>query len=125
MFTPGSHYTWLTSNAYAVIQQALTTITVTLMSDGDLPLTVSTVRASSLRGASASVTSTTCGEQIAVGTTCSITVAYDPTRFFSPTGLAYDTLDIGVLSDAGRVHDFVQSYTIVLTPANTNDGNGN
>jgi hypothetical protein len=125
VFTPGSHYTWLTSNAYAVIQQALTTITVTLKSDGDMPLTVSSVRASSLHGAGASVTSTTCGGPIAVGTTCSITVAYDPTHFFSATGLAYDTLDIGVMSDAGQAHDFVQSYTIVLTPANTNDGGGN
>jgi hypothetical protein len=122
VFTPGSHYTWLTSSAYAVIQQALKTVTVTVKSDGDMPLTVSSVRASSLNGAGASVTSTTCRGQIAVGTTCSITVAYDPTHFVSPSGLAYDTLNIGVVSDAGQVHDFVQSYTIVLTPANTNDG---
>ena len=90
-----------------------------------MPLTVSSVRASALRGGSASVTATTCSGPIAVGATCSVTVVYDPTRFFSPTGLAYDTLDVTVVSDAGLVHDFVQSYTIVLTPANTNDGGGN
>src|SRR4029077_17420829 len=50
VFTPGSHYTWLTSNAYTVLQQALYTLTVTLTSDGDMPLAVSSVRASALRG---------------------------------------------------------------------------
>jgi hypothetical protein len=125
VFTPGSHYSWVTSNAYAVIPQALTTMTVTLKSDGDMPLTVSAVRASALRGGSVSVTATTCSGPMAVGTTCSATVVYDPTRFFSPTGLAYDTLDVAIVSDAGLVHDFVQSFTIVLTPKNTNDGGGN
>ena len=123
VFTPGSHYTWLTSNAYTVLQQALYSLTVTLKSDGDMPLAVSSVRASALRGG-ARVTSTTCGGEIPVGSTCDITVAYDPTRFQSPSGLAYDTLDVAVVSDAGQVHDFVQSYTIVLTPANTTDGEG-
>ena len=73
----------------------------------------------------AQVTSTTCAGEIPVGSTCDVTVAYDPTRLQSPTGLAYDTLDLAVASDAGQVHDFVQSYTIVLTPANTTDGDGN
>jgi hypothetical protein len=35
--------------------------------------------------------------------------------------LAYDTLNIRVAADAGQVRDFAQSYTIVLTPANTQD----
>jgi uncharacterized repeat protein (TIGR03803 family) len=122
VFTPGSHYTWLTSNAYTVLPQALYTLTVTLKSDGDMPLTISSVRAGALRGG-ARVTGTTCNGQIPVGSTCSLTITYDPTRLQSPTGLAYDTLDIAVVSDAGQVHDFVQSYTIVLTPANTDGGN--
>jgi uncharacterized repeat protein (TIGR03803 family) len=124
VFTPGSHYTWLTSNAYTVLQQRVYTLTMTLKSDGDMPLTISSVRASALRGG-ASVAGTTCSGQIPVGSTCSVSVTYDPTRFQSPTGLAYDTLTLAVVSDAGLVHDFVQSYTIVLTPANTNDGGGN
>jgi hypothetical protein len=123
VFTPGSHYTWLTSNAYTVLQQKVSAMTVTLRSDGDMPLTVASARASALRGG-ARVTATTCNGQIPVGSTCSVTVTYDPTSFRSPTGLAYDTLDVAVASDAGLVHDFVQSYTIVLTPANTNDGGG-
>src|SRR3989442_398809 len=120
VYTSGSHYSWLTPNPYAVIQQALYTVTVTLKSDGDIPLTVSSVQASALAG-QASVTSTTCSGQIAIGSTCSATVTYDPTRLRSATGLAYDTLDIHVNSDAGRTLDFVQRYTIVLTPSNTTD----
>jgi len=120
VYTSGSHYSWLTPNAYTVIQQALYTVTVTLKSDGDIPLTVSSVQASALAG-QASVTSTTCSGQIAIGSTCAATVTYDPTRLRSATGLAYDTLDIHVNSDAGRTLDFVQRYTIVLTPSNTTD----
>jgi hypothetical protein len=35
--------------------------------------------------------------------------------------LAYDTLSIHLNSDAGQTTDFVQQYTVVLTPANTTD----
>jgi hypothetical protein len=41
-------------------------------------------------------------------------VKYDPTKLCSVTGLSYDTLDAGVISDAGQQLDFVQSYTIVM-----------
>jgi hypothetical protein len=78
------------------------------------------VRASALRG-TATVTSTTCSAQIPVGSTCAVTVTYDPTRLRSATGLAYDTLDISVISDAGQVRDFVQSYTIVLSQISDDD----
>jgi hypothetical protein len=88
-----------------------------------MPLTISSVRVSALRGGT-SVAGTTCSGQVPVGSTCSVSVTYDPTHLQSPTGLAYDTLDIAIVSDAGLLHDFVQSYTIVLTPANTNDGGG-
>jgi hypothetical protein len=111
--TPDSHYTWLTSNAYAVIQQMVYTVTATLVSDGDLALDVSMVEASALHG-HAAVTNTTCNGQIAVGSTCSATVTYDPTKLCSTTGLAYDTLDIAATSNAGQQHDFTQSYTIVM-----------
>jgi len=36
------------------------------------------------------------------------------TKLRSATGLAYDTLDLAVTSDAGQAHDFIQGYTIVL-----------
>jgi hypothetical protein len=121
VFTPGAHYTWLTPNPYAVIQQGLLTFTVSLKSDGDLPLTVSSVDATALAG-TATVAGTTCTDSIPVGSTCSVTVVYDSTQFRSPTGLAYDTLSIHLNADAGQAVDFVQQYTIVLTPANTTDG---
>lgn len=122
VFTPGSHYSWLTPNPYAVIQQALYTVTLTIRSDGDMPLSVSSIQASALVG-QATVSSTTCSGQIPVGSTCSATVVYDPTRLRSATGLAYDTLDVRVNADAGQPLDFIQRFTIVLTPRNTTDGN--
>jgi hypothetical protein len=121
VFTPGAHYTWLTPAPYAVIQQGLLTFTVSPRSDGDLPLTVSSVDAAALAG-TATVAGTTCTDSIPVGSTCSITVVYDSTRFRSPTGLADDTLNIHLNADAGQAVDFVQQYTVVLSPANTADG---
>lgn len=112
--TPGSHYSWVTSNAYAVLQQALYTFTATLQSDGDVPLRISTVGASALNGGAA-VDSTTCIGGIAAGATCAIVVTYDPTHLRSASGLAYDTLDVSVASDSGQAYDFVQSYTIALS----------
>jgi hypothetical protein len=111
--TPGSHYTWVTSNAYGVLQQMVYTITATLQSDGDVPLNISAVEASA-RLATVTVKSTTCTGQTAVGATCSVTVTYDPTKLRTATGLAYDTLTIGVTSDAGQTPDFIQSYTITV-----------
>src|SRR6266403_295355 len=117
VYTPGSHFSWLTPNPYTVLSQTVYTVTATLKSDGDMPLSISSVRASTLRGI-VTVSSNTCTGQIPVGSTCAVSVTYDPTRLRSATGLAYDTLDISVISDAGQVRDFVQSYTIVLnTPS--------
>jgi hypothetical protein len=112
--TPGSHYSWLTSNAYAVLQQAPYTFTATLVSNGDVPLNISALAASALYGGVV-VDGTTCIGQIPVGTACDVTVTYDPTKLRSPTGLAYDTLDISVTSDSGQAYYFVQRYTIVLS----------
>jgi hypothetical protein len=118
--TPGSHYTWVTSNAYGVLQQIVYTMTVTLVSDGDLPLNISAAETSALQ-AKATVQSTTCGGQITVGATCSVTVTYDPTKLRSATGLAYDTLTVGVISDSGPASAFIQSYTIVLKKKSDDD----
>jgi hypothetical protein len=119
--TLGSHYTWLTSNAYLVLQQMPYTFTATLASDGDLPLNISAAEVSVLKG-KATVNGTTCIGQIAPGATCTVTVTYDPTKLRSATGLAYDTLTLGVTSDAGQASDFIQSYTIVVKkPIDDND----
>jgi hypothetical protein len=111
--TPGSHYSWATPNAYAVLPQALYSFTATLVSDGDVPLHISSLGASALYG-EAVVDSTTCIGEIAVGATCVVAVTYDPTQLRSATGLAYDTLDVSVASDSGQASDFTQSYTIAL-----------
>jgi len=50
LFTPGSHYTRLTPSPYAVIAQVVTTITLTLKSDGDMPLNVVSAQASAAAG---------------------------------------------------------------------------
>ena len=71
------------------------------------------------------MTGTTCFGTVPVGSTCTITVRYDPTRLHSPTGLAYDTLTVHLGTDAGLAVDWAQRYTIQLTPANTTDGGGN
>jgi hypothetical protein len=118
--TPGSHYSWLTSSAYTVLQQTPYTFPVTLSSNGDVPLNISSVGVSALFGRTL-VNSTSCIGQIAVGMTCTITVTYDATKLRSPSGLAYDTLDISVISDAGQANDFRQSYTVVVTRSTDDD----
>jgi uncharacterized repeat protein (TIGR03803 family) len=123
VFTPGSHYTWLTPSPYAVIAQAVTTMTLTVKSDGNMPLSVVSAQATAAAGV-ASVTGTTCFGTVPVGSTCTVTVRYDPTTLRSPTGLAYDTVTVHLGTDAGLAVEWAQRYTIQLTPANTTDGGG-
>jgi hypothetical protein len=125
--TPSSHYTWQTANGgYAVIPYAVYTITATLVSDGDFPLAFdgATV-ASSISGyitpaaGTATVSSTTCGSSVAVGSTCSVTVSYDPTTIKctgSPYGYAYTKIDLSLVTDAGANIDFTQGFTITGVP---------
>jgi hypothetical protein len=119
--TPGSHYTWLTSNAYLVLQQQIYRMPISLVSDGDLPLHVAAVAASALL-AKVTIIANTCHGPIAVGATCTITIAYNPIRLSSPTGLAYDSLDISLTTDAGEAFDFIQRFTdIVRIPVDDGD----
>ncbi len=109
--TIGPHYSWHTSNAHLDLPQARFTFTLHLRSDGEMPLIVGNVSATSLI-AKATVRKTTCIATIAPPKGCAITVVYDPTSLMSPTGLAYDTLTVAVTSNAGQANDFVRSYTI-------------
>jgi len=118
--SPGSHYSWLTSNAHQVIDQKRYTFTITLQSDGEAPLNVSSVTSNVTSGKLGRKT-TTCSGEIPVGQTCDVTIIYNPTRLCSPTGLAYNTLTVNMASDAPVNTPFTQSYTIVLTPKHTND----
>ena len=104
VFTPGSHYFWLTPNYCTVLPQALYTLTATLQSDGNRPLSVASVRASARVGM-ATVSSTTRVEQIPVGSTCAVTVTYDPTFPFadrSRIGHVGDLAFIGMIQNLGR-----------------------
>jgi hypothetical protein len=121
--TPGSHYVWLTTDAATQqVQQAVDSITLTLKSDGDVPLHISSVEAAALL-AKAAVQSCTCIGTIAVGSTCSIAVAYDPTGMARTlTGQADDTLTVSVISDAGQANDFLRNYAVAVgTLVSTND----
>lgn len=119
VFTFGAHYDWLTSNAYQVLPlQPLKpplqpyTFTATLVSNGDIPLDISTLRAKPrLAAVRVTITATTCTGAIAVGSTCDVGISYDDSRLTSTTGLAYDALTIHLGSNAGQVDDFVQGYT--------------
>lgn len=112
VFNYGSHYVWLTSNAYMVLPQQPYTFTATLSSNGDIPLTVKSVKATtSLTATTVTIDSTTCNGAIPAGGTCDVTVTYNDAGLTSPTGLAYDGVTIHVVSDAGVTDDFVQRYT--------------
>jgi hypothetical protein len=41
-----------------------------------------------------------------------VTVTYNPSGLTSPTGLAYDTLVLKLLTNAGQTNEFIQGYTI-------------
>jgi len=108
----GSHYRWLSPNDHLVLPQQPYTFTITLQSDGDMPLTVSAVKAThTLAKATLQVVSTSCLGQVAVGGTCDVTLTYNDMKVSSPSGLAYDTLTVHLTSDAGRAYDWVQGLT--------------
>ena len=111
--TPGPHYTWLTPNSAAVLHQIVYTLTISLKSDGDTPVTIHQVAASA-NHSTVTVKSTTCDGEIKVGSTCSVTITLDPTKVTGSGLTASDTLRIDVNSDAGEPHDFIQNLVILL-----------
>jgi hypothetical protein len=115
----GAHYTWLTPNHNAVLQQFVYTLTAALKSDGDVAVNIFSVAVSALNGV-ATLKRTDCEEEINVGDKCSVTLTYDPTKLTGNNGLATDTLRIDLNSDAGEAHDFIQNFTILL-PGKDND----
>ena len=124
IFTYGAHYTWTTPGTYLVLPQAPHQITASIVSDGDYAVTIAKVTASALLG-KVTVLSNGCTGKIAVGTSCSIIVNYDPTAITVTSDVAnplvYDTLRIGLIASAGVATDFVQSYTVHINPANNNN----
>jgi hypothetical protein len=125
--TPSSHFTWQSvNNTYATIPNAPYTITASLISDGDIPLTYSgATAAASVSGAvttlagTATVTGTTCPHSIAPGASCSITVTYNPATIrctASPYGFAYTKLTLSPITDAGALADFTIGFTVTGIP---------
>ena len=125
--TPSSHYTWQSVNGgYAVIPYAVYTITATFISDGDFALAFDGARvASSISGyitpspGTATVSGTTCASSVPAGSTCSVTVSYDPTTIKCTSdayGYAYTRIDLSLVTDAGANTDFTQGFTITGVP---------
>ncbi|SRR5579872_6005910 len=125
--TPSSHYSWQTPNGgYAVIPYAIYTITATLVSDGDFPLDFDGAAVvPSVSGfytpapGTATVSATSCSSSVPAGSSCSVTVSYNPTTIQctgSPYGYAYTRIDLSLITDAGANTDFTQGFTITGVP---------
>jgi hypothetical protein len=114
------------NGGYAVIPYAVYSITATLISDGDFPLAFEAASvAASASGfytpapGTAIVSATTCGSSVAAGSTCSVTVSYNPKTIKctgSPYGYAYTRIDLKLVTDAGANTDFTQGFTITGVP---------
>ena len=107
--TPNPHYTWgpFTPPTGPTAQ----TVTLTLASDGDLPLDITTVSETTAL-ASSQMLATDCVAVLAPGSSCSIAIYYDPTRPASPTGLMYDTLTVTVESNSPQAATYSSRFTI-------------
>src|SRR5438552_7200723 len=110
--TPSSHYAWQTVNAgYAVIPYAVYTITATLISDGNFALNYAGATVSSAVSGyitpspgTATVSGSTCTSSVPAGSTCSVTVAYNPTTINCTSdayGYAYTKIDLSLITNAG------------------------
>lgn len=107
--TPSPHYTW--GPFTPPPGPAAQTLTLTLASDGETPLDISAVSETTALARSHMV-ATSCVGVLPPGTSCSITIYYDPARLAYPTGLMYDTLTVTVQSDAPQIATFSSRFTI-------------
>lgn len=124
VFTYGAHYTWTTPQTALVLPQSPHQVQATLVSDGDYAVTITKVTVSALV-ARATILSNTCQGKIAAGTSCTVTVNYDPSAITvtsdSTNPVVHDTLTIGVVASSHVSPDFVQKYTVQINPANNNN----
>jgi hypothetical protein len=125
--TPSAHYSWQTVNGgYAVIPYAVYTVTATLISDGDFPLKYAGATvASSISGyitpspGTATVSGSSCASSVPAGSTCSVTVSYNPTTIKctgDAYGYAYTKIDLSLITDAGANTDFKEGFTVTGVP---------
>jgi hypothetical protein len=125
--TPSSHYSWQTANGgYADIPYAVDKLLITLISDGDFPMKFE--GATVVASVSGSITpspgvarvgSTTCKSPVAVGSTCTVTVFYNPTHIACTPdiyGYAYTRISLALVTDAGSNPDFIEGFTVTGVP---------
>lgn len=156
---PASHYTWnsytyeyicgvyycldyvtVASGSSQVVSWAPpTTFLIQLVSDGDLPLnitsfssqvslqgygTVGVGKVTNVVGAAVtnpgdgSIEAAPCGASVAPGQTCGLAVTFDPSGVTSPasTGYGYNMMTLAINSDAGNLPDWVGHFTIAGIP---------
>ncbi len=115
--TPSGQYAWVTQSSPVFLpNQKLAKITLTLQSVGDLPLIVGRIDPTA-QLAKVSMKSTTCMKApVLSGATCTITLIYDPRKL--PPGdnpyTAYDTLTVGIVSNAGQAPDFSETIEVPI-----------
>jgi hypothetical protein len=125
--TPSAHYSWQTVNgAYTNFPDAPYTIAATLISDGDCSVNFDAATVTpqiygtyTPASGNASVTGNTCVGSVAPGSTCTVTVTYDPTVITctgSPYGYAYTGIDLSLIGNAGSTTDFTQRLTVTGVP---------
>lgn len=123
--TPSSHYTWQTPNdSYVVIPDAPYAMTATLISDGDFDLgfagaTVGLQTFGTLTLPGDAIIADACGSIVPTGTTCTLTISYDPTTIACtplPSGYVYTGISLVLTADAGTNEDFTQRFTVVGVP---------
>ena len=103
-----------------------TTFTLELLSDGDLPLsitgTVAQVFVSGYgtvgTGKVTSVTGDCLSAPLAPGLTCTLSVTFDPSTITTPasTGYGYNVMTLALASDAGALPDWSTHFTVTGIP---------
>jgi hypothetical protein len=125
---PASHYTWQNSGGYLFVPYSQpTTFQVTLVSDGDLPLNISSTVANVASqgyytvgtGTVTSVAGDCLSNPVNPGSTCTLNVTFDPSTIKctgSPYHYAYNNLAFALVSDAGNLADWSVVFTVSGTP---------
>jgi hypothetical protein len=125
--TPAAHYSWETANGtYDVIPYAPYSVSVNLLSDGDLALIFGAAAVvAQVSGTitpspgDAYISGNNCTGALPPGFTCTVTVTYDPTKIActgSPYGYAYTGIELSLSTNAGTKTIFMQKYTVTNVP---------
>jgi hypothetical protein len=125
--TPAAHYSWQTPNdGNAVIPRALYLVSATFVNDGDLGLSLGSPSVvAQIYGTltpspgSASISGNSCPSTLAPGSTCTVTVSYDPTTIActnSPYGYAYTGIALSLSTNSPTSVDFVERFTVTGVP---------